>query len=194
MVFFPFTHCVPHFHKVIRKHSIQTGVQPPDHSCRVIRLVQVADKAGCVGFPDLFLIDMPMEELYLLAAVFHSALHDIVRPVSRPAPPKTPETDPEEPGEDPPASARNRNMEDRPRMTPSITLTEHDDSIYQGSMNAVTGEGYDPCHDEQLAPLTAAESAFTAPAETVPGLRLSWNGNEVVRGLVMSEILNRKRR
>ena len=79
-------------------------------------------------------------------------------------------------------------------LRPTITVTEHDDSIYQGSMNAVTGEGYDPCHDEQLAPLTAAESAFTAPAETVPGLRLSWNGNEVVRGLVMSEILNRKRR
>ena len=35
---------------------------------------------------------------------------------------------------------------DRSVMQPSITFTEHDDSVYQGSMNAVTGEGYDPCH------------------------------------------------
>jgi len=76
-------------------------------------------------------------------------------------------------------------------LQPSITFTEHDDSVYQGSLNAVTGEGYDPCHDEQLAPLTLAETAVPA-AETVgPGLQLSWTGNDIVRGFVMSEILNR---
>ena len=67
-----------------------------------------------------------------------------------------------------------------------------DDSVYQGSMNAVTGEGYDPCHNEQLAPLTALETAPAAAEETVPGLRLSWTGSDVVRGLVMSEVLKRK--
>lgn len=116
------------------------------------------------------------------------------RPVSRPAPPKTPETDPEEPGEDPPASARNRNMEGRPRMTPSITLTEHDDSIYLGSMNAVTGEGVDPCHEEQLAPLTRSEHAIPSAAPDHSRLPLGWTGNDMVRGMVMSEILNRKKR
>lgn len=75
-------------------------------------------------------------------------------------------------------------------MQPTITVTEHDDSVYMGSLNAVTGEGYDPCHEEQLSAVTY-ESA--APAETaVPGLQLSWTGNEIVRGVVMSEILNRK--
>lgn len=77
-------------------------------------------------------------------------------------------------------------------MQPSITFSEHDDSVYQGSMNAVTGEGYDPCHDEQLAPLTQAETAPVPAAEAAPGLQLSFTGNEVVRGFVMSEILTRK--
>ena len=77
-------------------------------------------------------------------------------------------------------------------MQPSITFSEHDDSVYQGSMNAVTGEGYDPCHDEQLAPLTQAETAPVPAAEAAPGLQLSFTGSEVVRGFVMSEILTRK--
>ena len=77
-------------------------------------------------------------------------------------------------------------------LQPTITFTEHDDSVYQGSMNAVTGEGYDPCHDEQLAPLTAAETAVPAPEPAAPGLQLSWTGNDIVRGFVMSEILTRK--
>ena len=77
-------------------------------------------------------------------------------------------------------------------MQPTITVTEHDDSIYSGSMNADTGEGYDPCHDEQLAPLTAAESTIVAETPAEPGLQLSWAGSDVVRGIVMSEILTRK--
>ena len=77
-------------------------------------------------------------------------------------------------------------------LEPTITFTEHDDSVYQGSMNALTGEGYDPCHDEQLAPLTAAETAAPAAEAAVPGMQLEWSGSEIVRGLVMSEILKRK--
>ena len=77
-------------------------------------------------------------------------------------------------------------------LQPSISVTEHDDSVYQGSMFAVTGEGYDPCHDEQLAPLSAAESAVIAEEPAEPGLQLSWAGSDVVRGIVMSEILTRK--
>jgi len=77
-------------------------------------------------------------------------------------------------------------------LEPTISFTKHDDSVYQGSLNAVTGEGYDPCHNEQLAPLTIAETAVPAAAEAKPGLQLSWTGNDVVRGIVMSEILKRK--
>lgn len=80
------------------------------------------------------------------------------------------------------------------RLTPSISVTEHDDSVYQGSMFAETGEGYDPCHNEQMKPLTEAESAMPAPVEEIPGLQLGWSGNDIVRGLVMSEILNRRGR
>lgn len=81
------------------------------------------------------------------------------------------------------------------RITPTVFPSGHDDSIYQGSMNAVTGEGYDPCHEEQLQSLTDTER----PAESQPtphtagGIPLRWTGNDVVRGIVMSEILNRKR-
>jgi hypothetical protein len=79
-------------------------------------------------------------------------------------------------------------------LTPTISLTAHDDSIYQGSMNAVTGEGYDPCHDEQLAPLTHAEqpSPLPQPVQTQPGLPFGWTGSDIVKGIVMSEILKRK--
>jgi len=77
-------------------------------------------------------------------------------------------------------------------MQPTITVTDHDDSVYQGSMNADTGEGYDPCHDEQLAPLTLAETAVPAAEAPESGLQLGWTGSDIVRGFVMSEILKRK--
>ena len=78
-------------------------------------------------------------------------------------------------------------------IRPTVSVTEHDDSVYRGSINAETGEGYDPCHDEQLAPLTAAESAIPAAAEEIPGIRLGWTGSDIVRGIVMSEILNNRK-
>ena len=77
-------------------------------------------------------------------------------------------------------------------LQPSITFTEHDDSVYQGSMNAETGEGYDPCHEEQLSSLSRAETAVPAAEAAEPGLQLNWTGNEIVRGFVMSEILKRR--
>ena len=77
-------------------------------------------------------------------------------------------------------------------LRPSISVTAHDDSIYRGSLNAVTGEGYDPCHDQQLSSLTEAESRLPAEEPAVPALQLSWTGNDIVRGLVVGEILRRK--
>ena len=80
-------------------------------------------------------------------------------------------------------------------LRPSITFSDRDDSVYQGSMNAFTGEGYDPCHDEQMLPMTQIESEPAAqPQQAQSGLPLGWTGNDVVRGIVMSEILNRKQR
>ena len=77
-------------------------------------------------------------------------------------------------------------------IQPTVSIHNHDDSIYLGSMNAVTGEGYDPCHEEQLSSLTLYETIEPAPSVTAPGLQLKWTGDEIVRGLVISEILKRK--
>ena len=77
-------------------------------------------------------------------------------------------------------------------IQPTIQVSEHDDSVYRGSLNAFTGEGYDPCHDEQLAPLTEAETAMPAAETVQPGLQLTWTGSDIVRGLVMKEILDRR--
>ena len=76
-------------------------------------------------------------------------------------------------------------------LQPSVRVTGHDDTVYQGSLHAVTGEGYDPCHDEQLAHLTRSEAVEHVPV-TMPGLQLNWTGDEIVRGIVISEILKRK--
>ena len=84
------------------------------------------------------------------------------------------------------------------RLVPlASTLYEpdHDDSVFTGSLGPVTTEGYDPCHEEQLSgmePVCRPGRESLPPAETSPGLPLGWTGNDIVRGIVMSEILNRK--
>ena len=81
-------------------------------------------------------------------------------------------------------------------MQPSITFTEHDDSVYQGSMNAITGEGFDPCHDYMLDDpvLPVCEDLDrSVPAESAPAaLPLSFTKDSMVNAVVMSEILNRR--
>ena len=80
------------------------------------------------------------------------------------------------------------------RMTPTISVTQNDDSIYRGSLNAFTGEGYDPCHEEDLKGLNRAEASAPAhPAADKHSLPFGWTGNDIVRGIVISEILNRKK-
>ena len=79
------------------------------------------------------------------------------------------------------------------RMQPTISVTPRDDSVYQGSLNAETGEGYDPCHDDDLERLNAAEAAPAAqPVSDTPALPFGWTGSDIVRGVVISEILKRK--
>lgn len=103
--------------------------------------------------------------------------------------PKAPKTAPAEK----PAPPIREAVPVRPAVfRPSIAPAGHDDSVYQGSLGAVTGEGYDPCHDEQLSSLTEAESRFDEPETASPGLTLNWTGSEIVRGIVISEILKRK--
>ena len=80
------------------------------------------------------------------------------------------------------------------RLAPTVSVTVGDDSVYAGSMNAVTGEGYDPCHDAELEGLNSAESIVPVhPAGDVPSLPFGWTGSDMVRGIVVSEILNRKK-
>lgn len=58
-----------------------------------------------------------------------------------------------------------------------------------GSLNAASTEGKDDCHEEQLSGMR------TAPAEEVgeapAGLTLQWSANELVRAVVMQEVLTR---
>ena len=83
--------------------------------------------------------------------------------------------------------------EPAPRLQPTVYVTPRDDSVYQGSLNAETGEGFDPCHDEDLERLNAVEAApAVQPVSDVPALPFGWTGSDIVRGVVMSEILKRK--
>lgn len=82
-------------------------------------------------------------------------------------------------------------------LTTSLTEPDHDDSVFSGSMGSLRTEGFDPCHDGQLKDLepVCRPGRDSAPAaEEASGLPLGWTPNEVVRGIVMSEILNRKKR
>lgn len=111
-----------------------------------------------------------------------------VRPPVRKAPEENPS----------PAAPRPAEPERLTPLTSSLREPDHDDSVFTGSLGAVTGEGYDPCHEEQLRSMEKVckpDSGLhdTAPAAT-GGLPLGWTGNDMVRGIVMSEILNRKRK
>lgn len=80
-------------------------------------------------------------------------------------------------------------------LTPTVSPPRPDLPPYRGSLDADTGEGYDPCHDEQMASLTLAEQEEPPlhPQPASSGIPLGWTENDMVRGIVMSEILNRKR-
>ena len=79
-------------------------------------------------------------------------------------------------------------------LTPTLYEPDHDDSVFTGSLGPVMTEGYDPCHEEQVSSLEkVCQPGRTDPApKASPGLPLGWTGSDVVRGIVMSEILNRK--
>ena len=63
-----------------------------------------------------------------------------------------------------------------------------------GSLGEDSMEGIDPCHDEQAQEMTSLRSASADPDPVAPPeLTLSWARNDVVRGFVYGEILNRRK-
>ena len=90
---------------------------------------------------------------------------------------------------------------DDPDRIPSGSLNYHDpegtdpchDDPYKipsGSLRVELPEGTDPCHDDMAAHRPLAEPDAEAAAPGFPG---SFTGNDIVRGFVWGEILNRKR-
>ena len=78
----------------------------------------------------------------------------------------------------------------------SLPFTERPSAPYQGSLGVETGEGEDPCHEEQFVTLNRlrAEPDIREEETGAPeGLGLSWAGSDIVRGFVYGEILNRKK-
>jgi len=142
------------------------------------------------GFPFLIVIIMLIS--FSLAPLFKAAQKQNQQQRPRGVPPRQ-----VPPGETPAAEkslqgSLSEGSSSYPVSAPSLTVTDHDDSIYRGSLNAVTGEGYDPCHDEQLSTLSAAEKTLPPPVTEQARLPFGWTGSDIVRGVVMSEILKRK--
>ena len=107
---------------------------------------------------------------------------------ARPAPQKASEED------QLPKAAGKAEPERLTTLKPSLYEPDHDDSVFTGSLGPVTSEGYDPCHEEQMSSLElVCQPEKEQPAlKTSPGLPLRWTANDMMRGIVMSEILNRK--
>ena len=110
----------------------------------------------------------------------------------KPARPAAQKTGPEK---DRPAAAPKQTAPERlTTLTPTLYEPDHDDSVFTGSLGPVMSEGYDPCHEEQLSgmePVCQPGRETPAPKE-VSALPFGWTGSDIVRGIVMSEILNRK--
>ena len=65
-----------------------------------------------------------------------------------------------------------------------------DEDEPSGSMDFASTEGLDPCHDEELPDRRAPRPSFPAMQEQ-PGLALEWNGDALVRSVIMQEVLTR---
>ena len=103
------------------------------------------------------------------------------------------------PAENRPAAPKQAPLKQAPperltTLTSSLYEPDHDDSVFTGSLGPVMSEGYDPCHDEQMRnmePVCQPGRETPVPKE-VSALPFGWTGSDIVRGIVMSEILNRK--
>ena len=59
-----------------------------------------------------------------------------------------------------------------------------------GSMDFISTEGVDPCHDDDLPARNAPRPSYPAMQEH-SGLALEWNGDALVRSVIMQEVLTR---
>ena len=76
-----------------------------------------------------------------------------------------------------------------PRVHPHLSLDcDLDDPV--GSMDFISTEGYDPCHDDELPDRSAPRSELPALQEQ-PGLALEWNSDALVKSVIMQEVLTR---
>jgi len=96
-----------------------------------------------------------------------------------------------------------RTWTERTPLAPTITVPSFSDSPrdaagdpYLGSLGENTLEGVDPCHDDQMAEMEQRRGASAAAGAEAPDREsfLSWSGNDVVRGFIYGEILNRRKR
>jgi len=81
-------------------------------------------------------------------------------------------------------------------LSSSLTEPDHNDSYFVGSLGPVSTEGFDPCHEDQLKglePVCRPGREPEADLQETSRLPLGWTPNEVVNGIIMSEILNRKK-
>lgn len=89
----------------------------------------------------------------------------------------------------------------RQELRPTVSVTPHTEETFLGSLGEDSLEGVDPCHEDELAPAEypchaspdAMSGAAARPrAAAQPSkLNLHWSGDEMLRAVVMSEILTR---
>ena len=59
-----------------------------------------------------------------------------------------------------------------------------------GSMDFISTEGVDPCHDDELANRATPRQSFPVVQEQ-PGLSLEWTSDALVKSVIMQEVLTR---
>lgn len=67
---------------------------------------------------------------------------------------------------------------------------EEHDAPANGSLNFVSTEGKDPCHEDEL---TLVREPVEAPVQATSGLTFDWSGENLVKAFVMQEVLQRPR-
>lgn len=81
---------------------------------------------------------------------------------------------------------------EKPTVAPHVHVTKETDKLFAGSMNAVSTEGVDPCHEEELQEARARDGETLCTEETQGGLKLDFSGSGLAQAFVMQEILNRR--
>lgn len=88
-------------------------------------------------------------------------------------------------------------MPSRPASQPVVAPKVHthlsmdcDQDDPSGSMDFVSTEGVDPCHDDELPGRSIPRSGVPVMQEQ-PGLALEWTSDALVRSVIMQEVLTR---